>query len=250
MKLKLLAVVGLAAVGLAVPASGLVTAGDTGHTLVVNGTPYDSYQHSGAAIHWETPGGATTATFAERSQTWNSVTGNGSSKLPCPFGIHWISNENVLTLSHCLDDPYPTSTTGAPTSTSTTTTSVAPSTSSTTSTTSSTSTTTSTPSEPSTSAPTTTAPASTTTSPDPSTTTPPSSAPPSSPAPTTSSPASTTSVAVDQPPIPPTTTTVAPDQPIALPSTGSAGARMFVPWAILVLGLGGFLAVLARRRPV
>ena len=94
-----LAVVGVAGFGVASPAS----ATDTSHTLTVNGAEYQSYKESGSAIHWETSDtSVTNASFAERGQTW---TGNGSDNLSCPYGIHWISNKNVLTISHCLSAP-------------------------------------------------------------------------------------------------------------------------------------------------
>lgn len=92
----LCAVVTMAAVG-----SGGVSAGDTDHTIVVDGTAYSSYKESGAAWHFNTPhSNPTSASVAERQQTW---TGHGSEHLPCANGIHWISNSNVLTISHCLE---------------------------------------------------------------------------------------------------------------------------------------------------
>ncbi len=108
-----------AAAGFALVMGGLVgtgtaAAGDTSHTLVVNGASYASYKESGPAWHFNTPAGITpiTASVAERNQTW---TGNGSDNLPCANGIHWISNSNVLTISHCLEAP--TTTTSAPSTT-------------------------------------------------------------------------------------------------------------------------------------
>jgi hypothetical protein len=141
---------------------GVTRADDAGHTLIVDGQSYTSTKHSGAAIHWETPDAdPLEASFAERNQTW---TGNGSEHLPCPYGIHWISNDNILTVSHCLEAPpstlYPTttssSTTTAPTtqpSTSSTSTSSTPASTTTAATSTSTSSpTTSTATSPSTSA--------------------------------------------------------------------------------------------------
>jgi LPXTG-motif cell wall-anchored protein len=91
-------------------------ASDIGHTLYVTDADtkvvvtYDSYKHSGDAIHWETPviDPSDSVAFPERGQTWD---GNGSRYLEgCETGLHWISNDNVLTLSHCLDNYESTTT--------------------------------------------------------------------------------------------------------------------------------------------
>ena len=112
-KTFVLATAALLAAGAISVADSPVGASATGHTLVVNGASYESYQHSGAAIHWNTPTNTVgSASFNDpetgRNQVW---TGNGAEHLPCPGGIHWISNDSVLTISHCLDDPNPTTTT-------------------------------------------------------------------------------------------------------------------------------------------
>lgn len=88
----------------------------TSHVLKVNGVEYTDTKVSGTAWHFETPAGVVPvlASVAERSQTW---TGNGSDNLPCPYGIHWISNENMLTISHCLDASTTTTTAGSTTTT-------------------------------------------------------------------------------------------------------------------------------------
>lgn len=116
----------LAVTGLIVT-PGVASASNTSHTLVMNGVSYSSYKESGAAWHFNTPAGITptSASVAERNQTW---TGNGSDNLPCPYGIHWISNNNVLTISHCLSSTDTSSTSSAPSTTSAPSTSVAPST--------------------------------------------------------------------------------------------------------------------------
>lgn len=126
---RLIAVAALAACA-ALLWPSIVGAHDNGHTLNVDGVGYDSNHHAGPTIHWETPGSSpTSASFAERGQTWNSSTGHGHEHLPCPGGVHWVSNDNGLQLSHCLDNPNPTttevttSTTESPTTTATPTTS-------------------------------------------------------------------------------------------------------------------------------
>jgi LPXTG-motif cell wall-anchored protein len=107
-----LALVGL---GFGLGPSGVAGASDGDHTLTVNGQNYQSYKHSGDAIHWETPTPTVeSASFPERQQVWG---GNGSEHLPCEGGIHWISNLNVLTVSHCLEAPTTTSTTTTTTTT-------------------------------------------------------------------------------------------------------------------------------------
>jgi hypothetical protein len=108
MRNKLLGLVGL----LVLAACGTqAIAGDSAtHVLYVDGTPYNSYQESGPVIHWETGpiDGGEDVTFPERDQVWE---GNGSDNLPCEFGAHWVSNDNLLTLSHCLDGPDESTTT-------------------------------------------------------------------------------------------------------------------------------------------
>jgi LPXTG-motif cell wall-anchored protein len=109
-----LALVGL---GFGLGPSGVAGASDGDHTLTVNGQNYQSYKHSGDAIHWETPTPTVeSASFPERQQVWSD---NGSEQLPCEGGIHWISNLNVLTVSHCLEAPTTTSTTTTTTTTTT-----------------------------------------------------------------------------------------------------------------------------------
>jgi LPXTG-motif cell wall-anchored protein len=95
-------------------ASGGAGASDGDHVLNVAGASVNSYKHSGSAIHWETRviGRSESVTYEERQQTW---TGNGSEHLEdCEGGLHWISNENVLTISHCLDDDETTTTSTEP----------------------------------------------------------------------------------------------------------------------------------------
>ena len=91
----------LSGVALALPT------GDTA-TLVVDGTSYTSYKKSGSAYHFNTPDVNPQSAYVVDGHTW---TGNGSEHLPCEFGIHWIHNKNVLTVSHCLDGPDETTTT-------------------------------------------------------------------------------------------------------------------------------------------
>ena len=93
-----------------VSAGGASATEDT-HFLTMNGTEYQSYKHSGDAIHWNTPTpdpSPPVAFFTERNQKWD---GNGKEWLVgCETGLHWISNDNVLTISHCLDVEEPTTT--------------------------------------------------------------------------------------------------------------------------------------------
>lgn len=82
-------------------------------SLTVDGEVYSATKISGPTVHYETPDTSPEVAFTERN-TW---TGNGSEWLPCEGGIHWIDNENVLTISNCLE--VPTTTTTIPTTTST-----------------------------------------------------------------------------------------------------------------------------------
>jgi hypothetical protein len=96
---------GVAALAI-VPAEPLAVSGSTAtHVLYVDGTPYNHTQESGPVIHFETGPieGGEDVTFPERDQVWE---GNGSDNLPCEFGAHWVSNANLLTLSHCLDGQH------------------------------------------------------------------------------------------------------------------------------------------------
>lgn len=225
MKRPLLFLVGLAiGAGLYVAPKALADS----HVLVVDGVSYTSTKETpGGTISWETSDtNPTSALFAERNQTWG-YGGNGSDHLPCPYGIHWISNANVLTISNCLEAPPSTSTT------STTTTTIAPSTS--TSTTSTTSTTTTLPAttttvieSTSTSSPSTTSPDTTSTSSTTSTST-------TVPTSASTGPAPTTTAATS------TSTSIAPvNQP--LPKTGSreiisqlliAAGALLIGWVVV-----------------
>jgi LPXTG-motif cell wall-anchored protein len=114
---------GLTAAGLLLSGLGSAnsaTAAD-GHILVVNGTAYTNTHQAGSTFHWETPPVASVnvpVSFAERGQVW---TGQGFQL--CEFGAHWISNENNLVQSGCVDGPTDTTST---TTTTTTTTLVPP----------------------------------------------------------------------------------------------------------------------------
>ena len=97
------------------------------HELRVVGVKYAPTKvvGSGPTVHYETSdlvhpnlSKLTGSIWTER----NVWTGNGSENLPCEGGIHWIDNKNVLTISHCLETPPPTTTTTTTPSTTTTTT--------------------------------------------------------------------------------------------------------------------------------
>lgn len=238
--MKRLLTLALAATVLAWPAH----TGASGHQLVVDGTAYDSTKEAGASIHWETYGDPQHAVFAERDQEWYPGD-NGSEHIPCDYGIHWISNDNVLTISHCLEAPPSTtgptttsSTTVAPTSSPSTTLAVATTVPATTTSTSSPTTST----EPSTSS--STLPETTSSS------SAPSSSQPA--APTTSNPTlsptttiCTTGVVTDgvcQPVGAGETTTIAPK----LPATGNSDD--LAPWAVIAVCLGALCVLVARRR--
>lgn len=91
--------------GLAFISAGAVSAEEQPGPIVVDGTPYQPTQVSGPVWHYETPTpNPGSARVEVRDQDW---TGNGSENLPCPDGIHWVSNESVLTVSHCLGDVEP-----------------------------------------------------------------------------------------------------------------------------------------------
>ena len=157
--------------------------------ITVDGNEYDAGPPYTSAIdHYYTPETNPTAAFTAR-HVWNGV--NGADLLPCEGGIHWIDNENLLTISHCLEVTPDTTTTTEP---STTTTSVGETTTSTSTPTVNTTTTTTDPA-------TTTSSSTTTSTTDPTTTT-------SSSTTTTTTPVTTT--------VPPTTTTTLP----TLPKTG------------------------------
>lgn len=82
----------------------------------VDGNPHEATKISGPTLHFETPEAWPTAAYTVR----NVWAGNGSENLPCPGGIHWIDNKNVLTISNCLEVPSSTTTTIPNTSTTTT----------------------------------------------------------------------------------------------------------------------------------
>ena len=82
---------------------------DGSHILLVNGVGYGNTHEAGATFHWEAPNVpvGTSVTFAERSQSW---TGQGYQD--CEGGLaHWISNENNLVQSGCVEGPVTTPTT-------------------------------------------------------------------------------------------------------------------------------------------
>ena len=85
--------------------------------LFVDGIAYDRGEPLNAAVsHYYTPytGQDPVSAFTAR----NVWTGNGSDNLPCEGGYHWIDNENLLTISHCLEVTTDTTTTTSSTSTS------------------------------------------------------------------------------------------------------------------------------------
>lgn len=155
--------------------------GTATYQLTVDGQTYEPTKVVGdynfPTVHYETPDTDPQEAAAWRDWYWQTWTGNGSDLLPCEFGIHWISNANVLTVSHCLDAPTTTTTEGTTSTTSTpTTTTTEPTTTTSTTTTlpseSTTTTVTSIPTTTSTVPVTTTEPTTTTTAPPaPSTTT-------------------------------------------------------------------------------
>lgn len=98
---------------------------------------YSAVKVSGPVYHYETP--ETNPDYAEERMNGHVWEGHGSEHLPCPGGIHWISNNKLLTISNCLEVPSSTTTTTTvptttipPTTTSTTTTTVTSTTSTTT----------------------------------------------------------------------------------------------------------------------
>ena len=80
---------------------------DAERLLVVDGVTYPPTQISGPVAHYETPDVNPTVAYTE-THIWE---GNGSEHLPCEGGIHWIDNENLLTISNCLEVPPSTTTT-------------------------------------------------------------------------------------------------------------------------------------------
>ena len=110
MKRRLLIAGAVVLLALALSA-GLVASSDASsdHVLNVDGTDYAPTKvvGSGPTVHYETPDTNPAAAFSER-HVW---TGNGSENLPCEFGLHWIDNANVLTISNCLEGRTTTTTT-------------------------------------------------------------------------------------------------------------------------------------------
>jgi hypothetical protein len=89
-----------------------------GHTLFVAGAAYGNTHEAGTTFHWEAPNVpvGTSVTFPEREQTWS-----GQGYQDCEGGLaHWISNENNLVQSGCVEGDTTTSSTTSTTSTTTT----------------------------------------------------------------------------------------------------------------------------------
>ena len=152
MRHPLIAIISFLSVVIAVLAVVIPGSAISGPDLTVDGVAYEPTKIVGqaydATVHYETPDTNPTVAFTDRHQ-W---VGNGSELLPCQYGIHWIDNKNVLTISHCLEDPdeetttstTQATTTSTPTSSSTSSSSTSSTSSSTTSSTTSTSTSTTT----------------------------------------------------------------------------------------------------------
>ena len=81
--------------------------------ITVDGIVYEATKVSGPVIHFETPGSNPLVAFTARN-TW---TGHGLENLPCEFGVHWVDNANVLTISNCLGGDTTTTTTSPSSST-------------------------------------------------------------------------------------------------------------------------------------
>ena len=105
----------LIAVGSVVVFFGLMSALGSPPEIVVDGVHYSASKVSGETVHYETPHTNPSSAYTDR----NVWTGNGSELLPCEGGIHWIDNENLLTISHCLPGETTTTTTSLPTTTTT-----------------------------------------------------------------------------------------------------------------------------------
>lgn len=109
-RLMALSVLCLVLGGLLAP---LAAAGDVPE-ITVDGVVYSATKvvADGKTVHYETPDVDPDLAFTDR-HVW---VGHGQENLPCPGGIHWIDNENVLTISNCL--PEVTTSTTLPTTTS------------------------------------------------------------------------------------------------------------------------------------
>lgn len=105
---------------LVIMAFAAVASAEPPPVINVDGVEYDAGPPFEAAVnHFYTPytGADPVSAFTAR----NVWTGNGSDNLPCLGGYHWVDNENVLTISHCLpEEPTTTTTTTEPTTTTTT----------------------------------------------------------------------------------------------------------------------------------
>ena len=86
-----------------------------GPFLNVDGVVYTPSQVSGPVNHYTTPDISPSSAFSDR-HVWLD---NGINNLPCMFGIHWVDNANVLTISHCLEGETSTTTTTPSTTTTT-----------------------------------------------------------------------------------------------------------------------------------
>ena len=94
----------LLALGLSTVTVGAATVGPI---INVDGVEYQASKVTpGGTVHFETPDTNPVAAFTVR----NVWVGNGSKQLPCPGGIHWIDNKNVLTISNCLEEETTTTT--------------------------------------------------------------------------------------------------------------------------------------------
>lgn len=99
---------GLIAGAVFVLATISVSALGTNPTITVDGQTYQATKVTpGGTIHFETPDTNPQVAFTDRHQ-W---AGNGAEHLPCEAGIHWIDNDNLLTVSHCLEETESTTTT-------------------------------------------------------------------------------------------------------------------------------------------
>jgi LPXTG-motif cell wall-anchored protein len=89
--------------GFALTPASVSAAGDT---ITVDGNVYPQSFDNNGTVHFDTPGATTVtsaSTTANGGQKWDGA--NGAEKLPCPGGIHWVSNDSRLVISHCNDAP-------------------------------------------------------------------------------------------------------------------------------------------------
>ncbi len=77
-----------------------INAADVPHELTTFSGTYTPTKVSGPVVYYETPDIHPVIATAHTER--HTYMGNGSENLPCPHGIRWIENSNLLTVLNCL----------------------------------------------------------------------------------------------------------------------------------------------------